>query len=144
MKTQCTLFTFFLCSQNEGLSSLFYSTCRTALDTVAPLKTRQPKTKSEPWLNDTTHAVRRQCRRAERKWKKNKLQVSFQMLKDCWSQYQKTVKDAKRKDLSYIIINSVLSAPHTDCIEPSSPACENVLNFFYWQGLLDSNLSFCS
>ena len=61
----------------EELSSWFHSTCQTVLDTVAPFKFRQPKTKSEPWLNDTTHAVRRECRRAERKRKKDKLQVSL-------------------------------------------------------------------
>uniref|UniRef100_A0A1A8P7L4 Uncharacterized protein n=1 Tax=Nothobranchius rachovii TaxID=451742 RepID=A0A1A8P7L4_9TELE len=132
-----------LCSQAEEPSSWFDSTCRTALDTVAPLKTRLPKTKSEPWLNDMTRVVRRDCRRAERKWKKDKLQVSFQMLKDCWRQYQRTVKEAKRKHLSDIIlsnchsprvlfktINSVLSAPYADCIEPSLEACENLLLFF--------------
>uniref|UniRef100_A0A8C6M722 Reverse transcriptase domain-containing protein n=1 Tax=Nothobranchius furzeri TaxID=105023 RepID=A0A8C6M722_NOTFU len=133
----------FLCSQTDDLSSWFYSTCRTALDTVAPLKTRRPKTKCEPWLNEMTRAVRRDCRRAERKWKKDKLQVSFQMLKDCWRQYQRTVKEAKRKHFSDIIlsnchnprvlfktINSVLSAPYADSIEPSLEACENLLLFF--------------
>jgi len=69
--------------ETDELSSWFHSTCKAAIDTVAPLKTRQPKTKSEPWLNDTTRAVRRDCRRAERKWKKDKLQVSFQMLREC-------------------------------------------------------------
>lgn len=48
----------FLYNQTEELSSWFYSTCRTALDTVSPLKTRLPKTKAEPWLNNTTRAVR--------------------------------------------------------------------------------------
>lgn len=59
-------------------------------DTVAALKSRQLKTKSEPWLNDMTHAVRRKYHRAERK--KDKLQVFFQMLRDCWHQDQMTVK----------------------------------------------------
>ena len=88
----------------EDFSSWFHSTCQTVLDTVALLKSRQPKTKSETWLNDTTHAVRREYHRAERKWKKDKLQVSFQMLRDCWRHYQKTVKEAKRKGLSDIIL----------------------------------------
>ena len=69
--------------ETDELSSWFHSTCKATIDTVAPLKTRQPKTKSEPWLNDTTRAVRRDCHRAERKWKKDKLQVSFQMLREC-------------------------------------------------------------
>ena len=55
----------------EELSSWFHSTCQTVLDTVAPLKSRQPKTKSEPWLNDMTHAVRHECHRAELVLKKH-------------------------------------------------------------------------
>lgn len=75
-------------SQNSITPDVFHSTCQTVLDIVAPLKSRQAKTKSEPWLNDMTHAARRECRRAERKWKKDKLQVSLQMLTDCWLHYQ--------------------------------------------------------
>lgn len=48
-------------------SSWLHSTCQTVLALVAPLKQRIPKTKIEPWLNETTHTVRQQCRRAERK-----------------------------------------------------------------------------
>lgn len=55
----------------------FVSTCQNILDTVAPLKVRQPKSKSESWLNDSTRAARRQCRTAEWKWKKDKLHVSY-------------------------------------------------------------------
>ncbi len=76
------------------------------MDTEAPLKVRQTKIKFEPWLNDTVHAVRRECHRAERKWKKDKLHVSFQILRDCWHHYQKTVKDAKRNYNSEIILSN--------------------------------------
>ena len=128
----------------DKLSSWFHSNCQTVLDTVVPLKSRQPKTKSEPWLNDTTHAVRREHCRAERKWKKDKLQVSFQMLRDCRRHYQKTVKDSKRKHFSDITpsnchktcvlfntIDSVLHAPQTACVEASPAVCENFLYFFF-------------
>lgn len=33
-------------------------------------------------LNGTTRAVRHECRRAECQWKKDRLQVSFDILKD--------------------------------------------------------------
>ena len=87
----------------EELCLWFHCTCKAAMDTVAPFKTRQPKTKSEPWLNATTRGARRECRRAERRWNKDKLQVSFQMLRQCWRLYQTTVKEAKRKHFSDII-----------------------------------------
>ncbi len=113
------------------------------MDTVAPLKIRQPKTKFEPWLNDTVRAVRLECRRAERKWKKDKLRVSFQILRDCWHHFQKTVKEAKINNISEIIlsncnkpcvlfktIDAVLHAPQTVYVDASSAVCENFLHFF--------------
>lgn len=57
-----------------------------ALDIVAPFKIMHPKIlKTEPWLNDITQAVRCECRRAERQWKKDKLQVSLDILKETWN-----------------------------------------------------------
>ncbi|XP_014865742.1 PREDICTED: uncharacterized protein LOC106931877 isoform X2 [Poecilia mexicana] len=71
----------FLYSYTEELWSWFYSSSQTILDSVAPLKTRQPKIKPEPWFNDRTRAVRKECRRVERRWKKDKLQVTFQIVR---------------------------------------------------------------
>ncbi len=99
--------------------------------------------KSEPWLNDTTHAVRRECRKAERKWKKDKLQVSFEILEDSWCNYQKTVKEEKAKYFSNIIsnschnthvlfntINTVLNTSPSACPDLSLENCEKFLHFF--------------
>lgn len=47
--------------KSDKLISLFLSTC---LYTVAPLKSVLSKPKSELWLNETTWAVRQECRRA--------------------------------------------------------------------------------
>ena len=84
-----------------------------------------------------------ECRKAERKWKKDKLQVSFQLLRDCCRHYQCTVKEAKRKYFSDIVkvnshqprvmfkvINSALNAPQTVGLEPSPAMCENFLQIF--------------
>ncbi|KAI2645456.1 RNA-directed DNA polymerase from mobile element jockey [Labeo rohita] len=67
------------------------------LDSVAPLKKNRPKVQSEPWLNETTHSLRRASRVAERKWKKDKLEISFEMMKDALRKYQRAVKTAKTK-----------------------------------------------
>ena len=83
-----------VCEDTEALNSWFLDTCQTAIDIVAPLKIRPQKAKSEPWLNETTCTARQDCQRAEQKWKKDKLQVSFQILRDCWRHYQSTVKEA--------------------------------------------------
>jgi len=47
-----------LCPWIWILSSLFDSTCQSVLDIVGPFKVMSSKPKSEPWLNDTTRAVR--------------------------------------------------------------------------------------
>ncbi len=132
-----------ICNDSEALSSWLHSSCQTVMDTVAPLKIRQPKTKFEPWLNDTVRAVRRECCRAERKWKKDKLRLSFQILRDCWHHFQKTVKEAKINYISEIIlsncnkpcvlfktIDAVLHAPQTVYVDASSAVCEKFLHFF--------------
>ncbi len=132
-----------MCEDTEALNSWFLDTCQTAIDIADPLKTRQHKAKPEPWLNETTRAARQECRRAERNWKKDILQVSFQMLRDCCRHYQSTVKEPKRKYFSDIVllnchkscvlfevINSALNAPQTVRIEASPAVCENFLHFF--------------
>ena len=48
----------------DDLTTSFYSTCLSILDTVAPVKMLHPKLKTEPWLTDVT----RVSRRAEHKW----------------------------------------------------------------------------
>lgn len=89
-------------------------------------------------MNNIMCIVRHECRRAERKWKKDKLQVSFQMLKESWHSYQRTVEAAKTKYFSDIIasnchnphvlfenVNSVLNAPQSPCLENSTEVCES-------------------
>lgn len=68
--------------------------------------------------------------------------MSFQILKDRWRQYQKTVRDAKRNPFSNIIFSnynkpqvlfkitdSVVNPPQIVGIEPSPAICETFLNF---------------
>lgn len=45
-------------------------------------------------------------------WKKDELQVSFIMLRDCWRHYETTVRDAKRKCLSDINLSNC----HKPCV----------------------------
>lgn len=69
-------------TDTEQLMNSFISTCSDVLDSVAPIKAMRSKPKQEPWLNDITCAARRECRRAEHWWKKDNLEVSWQILKD--------------------------------------------------------------
>lgn len=132
-----------VCADTEVLTAKFLSTCQIILDTVAPLKVRRPKLKSEPWLNDITRAARRECRKAERKWEKDKLQVSYDILRDSWHKYQKIVKNQKsayfagvindnshKPRVLFSILSSVLNPPQSNCTEASAETCEAFLNFF--------------
>ena len=70
----------------DELMSLFNSTCTSTLDSVAPLRMKRTKALLEPSLNDSTR------RQAERRWKKDKLRVSYEILLSRLSDFQKAVK----------------------------------------------------
>ncbi|KAK7918616.1 hypothetical protein WMY93_009900 [Mugilogobius chulae] len=94
----------------EDLTTVFDSTCKDILDSVAPIVIKRPKPASEPWLNETTRALRRECRRAERKWNKDKLHVSLEILRDCLANYQNAVKTAKAQFMSKFISDNIFTA----------------------------------
>ena len=59
-----------------------------------------------PWLNDSTRALRGACRQAERRLKKDKLRVSYEILQSCLSDYQKAVKCAITEFISNLVSNN--------------------------------------
>jgi len=59
----------------------FNSTCISFLDSVASLKPKRLKKKTEPWLKETVRSFRRLCRQAERRWRKHRLQVYYKILR---------------------------------------------------------------
>uniref|UniRef100_A0A669CTZ7 Reverse transcriptase domain-containing protein n=1 Tax=Oreochromis niloticus TaxID=8128 RepID=A0A669CTZ7_ORENI len=130
-------------SSVDGLLSHLDSVCKSALDVVAPLRLRQCKPKASPWLTDFTRAIRRECRRCERRWKKDRLYVSLEALKTSWKAYQRAVKTAKNSYFSQLIaanshnprvlyntINSVLNAEDHVLLQSSEVMCNRFLNFF--------------
>ncbi len=127
----------------EEFTVLFDCICTEILDSVAPLRKKHPKVVSEPWLNDTTRSLRRACRVAERKWKKDKLKISFIMMQDALYKYQRAVKSAKtnffsdvvasnrqRPQVLFSVFNSLVNPRDSDCIVPSLILCENFLKYF--------------
>ncbi len=94
-------------TDTESLIEGFYKACSTTLDTAAPLKHKSVKGGSQPWLNETTRALRQECQKAEWKWKKDKLHVSFDILKLSLSNYQIAVKYAKSRYFSQLIADNV-------------------------------------
>lgn len=70
------------------LTNSFISIYTSILNTVAPLKTKRFKPNRQPWLNESTHTLRRECHRGE-------LQISLDILQNCRLKYQKAVKVTK-------------------------------------------------
>ncbi len=81
----------------DGYFNYFNSVCTEILDEIAPLIYRESKKQSQPWMNDEIRTSRKICRRAERKWKKDSLQVSFDILREALANFQSIVKVAKAK-----------------------------------------------
>ena len=75
------------------------------LDSVAPLITTK-KVKTKPtahWRNDKIKQLKRNCRMAERKLRKNKLSINFQSLQEQFQIYNTTVKQARNNYVARLI-----------------------------------------
>ncbi len=127
---------------NEHLS-IFNNNCSNILNTIAPLKMKKHKHNPIPWHNDTTRSLRQTCRRVERQWKKDRLQVSYEILRDSLSAFQRAAKAAKCRYFSELItqnshkpnilfstIESALHPAVNIFPEASVSLCENFANYF--------------
>lgn len=70
-----------LAQKSWFFQSSFSSICIETLDAVVPYKGCTLKPRVQPWLNEHSQALRQKWRKAERKWKKVRLQVSQEMLR---------------------------------------------------------------
>lgn len=122
--------------------SLLNSAWLKVANVTAPLKPHKPKPKSDMWQNSDTRHQRQICRKAERKWKRDRLSVSFRMFKDSLTAYQNTAKSAKAAYFSNLIesnhsnpkvlfsvIHSVLN-PSAKLSVASDALCEDFQRFF--------------
>ncbi len=75
--------------------NLFNNTCLNIVNNIAPLKIKRSIRKSSPWFNDSIRSLRRNCRRVERKWRVDRLQVSYDIRRESLSIFKKAVKSAK-------------------------------------------------
>lgn len=79
---------------------MFNSTCNDIVDSFAPFKIPAAKSKPQPRVNNDARDLHHVWRKAERQWKKDQSQVSYDILKDAMIKYQKSVKAAKLKYFS--------------------------------------------
>ncbi|XP_070410856.1 RNA-directed DNA polymerase from mobile element jockey isoform X1 [Nothobranchius furzeri] len=127
----------------EGLLHALDSSCLAALDIVAPLKSRRNTSRPDPWLNEQTRSMRQHARRLERKWIKDRLTVSFESMREAWSQYQRAVRGARNRFFASIVtansnnqgvlyktMNAVLSPVTKLFSSASADLCNQILQFF--------------
>lgn len=127
----------------EELVSDFNMGCNHILDSIAPWKQVKSKTVSQPWLNVDSRVLRQKWRQAERRWKKDRLQVSYEILRECMVSYQQFVKAAKAQHFSHLIaknqhnpkilfsvINTIIHPVCPTVFVNSERACESFLQFF--------------
>ncbi len=56
----------------EELTVVFNSVCLDIINDVALIRLKKHKSLSQPWFNNETRALRQACRKAERRWKRDK------------------------------------------------------------------------
>ncbi len=127
----------------EELLFRLNSTYMDVLDTVAPVKSSKIKPRYEPWINDNIRPLRQICRRAVHKWKGDRLQISFEILRDPLFKFQKAVRAVKSKYFTAIvdnnyhrpktlctIFNAVVSPTVCEYPDASKTMCDDFLQFF--------------
>ena len=80
---------------------------KSTLDSVAPLLTKTVKTKPvPPWRTATIKKLKINCRGAERRWRKSKLTVHYEILREQLKSYNNAVKQARTSHFSKLITDN--------------------------------------
>lgn len=116
----------------DNILSFFHSTCSGILDTIAPFRHKLAKPTTDPWINDNTRTIRQRCRQAERRWKKDKLDVSLDILREAKSQYLSDIISSSSHcpRVLFNTINYFVNPPISALANVSTITCENFLHFF--------------
>ncbi|RVE60245.1 hypothetical protein OJAV_G00179030 [Oryzias javanicus] len=80
--------------------------CAEILDAVAPFICKKTRCMPEPWISEEIRTLRRDCRKAERKFKTDRLQISHDLLRDKLFLYNEAVKRARRQFYSDMITSA--------------------------------------
>ena len=75
-----------------------------ALNIVAPMKTKKKyNSRATPWIDEHMRSLKKECRRAERAWRKNKLTIHLEIFKKSTAAYNKAMRLARQAYFSGII-----------------------------------------
>lgn len=103
--TKCSETALCFLSVDEHLLQ-FKSVCSEILDVIAPLTVKHTSHSSLPWVNDDIRTLKRLSRQAERRWRKSKIQVHYDLFRESLITFQKVSKDAKHKFYSETILKN--------------------------------------
>ena len=80
-----------------------------AMDAVAPVKTKIMLNRQKtPWRNTTrVKTLKAECRKVERKWRKNKLQIHYDIYKQSLSNFNNELLKARQQHFSDIISKNI-------------------------------------
>ncbi|KAJ0055115.1 hypothetical protein NL108_009851 [Boleophthalmus pectinirostris] len=133
----------FLPSSCDFTVEYFNNKLKSALDAVAPLKLKTVKTKKSPWKNEKTRQLKQNCRKAERKWRKNKITINYEIYREQVRKYNNGMKSERQAYLSQLINNNIKNPrilfstissvidPVRNWKEPSNmPNCEDFVTYF--------------
>lgn len=95
------------CSNVDDLLNSITLSVLNVLDTIAPVKVKMVKNKQKaPWRNDdSVRAQKRECRRAEQKWRKSKLRVYYEIYKEKLYVFNRMLRRTRERYFSEIIGN---------------------------------------
>uniref|UniRef100_A0A3Q3LKF2 Reverse transcriptase domain-containing protein n=1 Tax=Mastacembelus armatus TaxID=205130 RepID=A0A3Q3LKF2_9TELE len=115
-------------SHVEDLLNSYTSSVLNVIDAIAPVTDKLIRNRQKPpWRNnDSVRAQKRECRKAERRWRKSKLQVHYDIYKQMLCVFNETLRRKREMHFSEIINNSsnnsrVLFATVSRLTNPPSP-----------------------
>lgn len=95
------------CSNVDDFLNSYTSTVLNVLDTMAPVRTKIVRNNQKaPWRSaDSVRAQKGECRRAERRWRKFKLHVYYEIYRDMLRGFNQTLRKEREKYFSESIAN---------------------------------------
>ncbi|KAK0142789.1 hypothetical protein N1851_019280 [Merluccius polli] len=131
-------------ADTNSLAAHFNSVCLSTLNAIAPQKLiTKSSHKRQPWLNESIRSFKRDCRKAERLWKKSGLQIHFNIMKSLLSTFNCMIKEARRQYFSNLIlinqnnprilfktVDSLVNTPPPSVPIESDADCNRFLSYF--------------
>uniref|UniRef100_A0A3Q2P679 Reverse transcriptase domain-containing protein n=1 Tax=Fundulus heteroclitus TaxID=8078 RepID=A0A3Q2P679_FUNHE len=100
------------CNSVVELVDNFHSKVSDIIDCIAPVKVKVLSGKKKsPWRNaPAVRSEKRECRKAERRWRKNRLLVHYDIYKERLNRYNLQLKNARESFFSEIIKKNINNA----------------------------------